>query len=409
MASRINLWVGMVSVGGAAIATWALPPSSLWKESGSPRLREVTAEHRRLRSSLSTYTQIYGSRRWAARIAEEMATAREGGEAGVLLLQGISPEQQEQARGRLQEELRRLPFLPRPVTAQARNGTAESPDPPSMVLGVGTLLGASPPGNLRRPFFRIPQRFHLWDTGPGGSYCFRVLNATIRPTPGSGERVVLFKFAEEPLLGVCAFLARYGLPGPAVDRWMRAGGVTFAMAFTPTSEFHPGFADYRRRLPLGAWNPNGPGPALSPGVASCLAGRKNACAALVVDPDADAVRSRYVMPDLQPTYMLNMPRGGAGEWTPFSPIDFHFIAALEEEYGPEALASFWRADGTVREAFQGAFGVDLGEWYQARIAAYVPMDPPGPALRVDGWLTSALILFLAGGVASAFARYRRVA
>jgi hypothetical protein len=155
------------------------------------------------------------------------------------------------------------------------------------------------------------------------------------------------------MLGPCAYYARFGRPGPALEGWLRAGGAALALT-SPT-------------LPPPAWHPP-PAPPwmvrLTEGAGSwlveprldfpltldaCLAGRRDRCAV-------------FVQPRESGNRVLR--RLGVHEefvWT-IQADDAAFLADVLVAFGPERFARFWAAGGAMPEAFAAAFGVPLPDW-----------------------------------------------
>jgi hypothetical protein len=155
------------------------------------------------------------------------------------------------------------------------------------------------------------------------------------------------------LLGPCAYYARFGRPGAAIDGWLRRGGAALALT-SPT-------------LPPPAWHPPPPPPwlaRLADGAASwlvdprldfpltldaCLAGRRDRCAEFVQSRESgNRVLERL---GVHEEYL----------WT-LQADDAAFLSDVLVAFGPERFAGLWEAGGSLPEAFASAFGVPLADW-----------------------------------------------
>lgn len=191
-------------------------------------------------------------------------------------------------------------------------------------------------------------------------------------------------------VGPCGWWAKYGGPGPKIEKWLLGGGSRFTQAEPSRHYDDHGFM------------PDGPASLFGrsnarrwfsvPGQA-CLAGRVEACTSAMTR--ADTSSSGYVMGD-DDHYR---PRLMSGEGV--------LLTDLEREFGAERFGAFWHSPEDVEPAFQAAFGISIGQW--AHDWATKRAGPFVPA-RMDV-LTIVLAIVFVGlfvGIGSAVANRRRL-
>jgi hypothetical protein len=152
------------------------------------------------------------------------------------------------------------------------------------------------------------------------------------------------------VLGPCAFVARYGLPSPTIDAWIRAGAHRFAR-LRRTAVTRP------RTYPESAW-PYQLASVQAVWLRACRAGRMDVCRRFMLDGS--------VRREGRDTFDSDVGSAGRAAFDMQSrnepPAVPTLLADLEQEFGPERFARFWNGQGTVEEAFAAAFGMDIGEW-----------------------------------------------
>jgi len=155
------------------------------------------------------------------------------------------------------------------------------------------------------------------------------------------------------LLGPCAYYARFGPAGPALDEWLRAGGAALAL----TSPTFPAPAWHAPPRPTGLarilrveqrWMGVEPRLAFPLTLEACLAGRLERCGEFARGRRAgNRLLSRL---GIHEEYVWGLEPEAS------------FLADVLVAFGPERFARFWRGAGTMPEAFAGAFGTTLDEW-----------------------------------------------
>ena len=201
---------------------------------------------------------------------------------------------------------------------------------------------------------------------------------------------------------MCAALARYGAPGDEVLAWLKGGGdILLRERFDEGVEVPP----LLKRQPLG----------MSMGLAAdfsttgraCLGGRLQACEAVFLspareDPTLDAQERRRGVEQMPFPLLTNMSGG-----THFGVLDQGALSALENEFGLARFSMFWRSQAPVTEAFQGAFGISVGEWQYEWIKSRTGLRFGGPGMRAAHVSLSLLTLLGLAGLSVATAKRKR--
>ena len=159
------------------------------------------------------------------------------------------------------------------------------------------------------------------------------------------------RFASQ--LAPCALLAKFGRPGPHIERWLSGKGFDFATYFSPTGRSVPVEALPEDADPVAyvlfemEWSLYGTMPL---GV-QCLNGRIAECASAVFSSRAASRPARAGF------HTAAMP------WrAPFGTLTRSYIADLYREIGPEAFRRFWTSDQPFDRALQEATGMSVGAW-----------------------------------------------
>ena len=166
------------------------------------------------------------------------------------------------------------------------------------------------------------------------------------------------------LLGPCAFHAAFGVPGPAVHRWLRARGATLAlggswvrppgrMQTPPTTN---AFTRHWFNVALEFFSYSG---------LRCALGETAECERSIMtatdDPSPWArPRPMVVGSSVSPNYSLMQTwrRRGAD----FGDRETGILAGMVRSLGREKFAAFWTSADSVPLAFEKASGQPLGAW-----------------------------------------------
>jgi len=385
MAFGMRHWLGIVGVGVALVSIMTLPPASIERPtSRSTRLPEE-ARARALQAKLTRVNATLRVDRTVADLVPATLAARDG-----LTIRGtdhVSDSLAAGIRARVHEEL-----------AAAAVTTHD------VALGVfiaGRWENRFPGGSPARAEY-------YWGTRGGRAYCFTVL-------PLWETRVLSARERWASALGPCELIAKYGLPGPTVERWLSGPGEALAATATPFPEVERALVvqQYRKlyeTLPKKAFGrPIGSyGPYASLAVEQCWARERAGCAALIEHPPefesmpgGSASVTHYVS---QHTALSAVERS-----TPLLPIASHVAADLAHEFGDARFETFWKADKPFADAFASAFGTDLASWSLAYFSPLLPAAGAGPDVALGGELGTVLLMALAAILGTVWARRRQVA
>jgi hypothetical protein len=391
-------WIGLALAGCAAVALRFLPPAEFEPYRETPP-QDVVYE-RALREDAAHANARLQRIRMAERVIP--ATLSAEGPLAFGAHGNARPEEVERGRADALREAEELLALGGPG------------DGAPVALGLFYTLpneGAHPGAPLR---YAPEGEFYLGERD-GRAYCVAVFPSVFRRRDGTFPLAGLGN--NRSRLGVCAAVARYGLPGGAVRRWLESGGAAFASSTVP-SRLAPGAFStafgraYRRRGALGLLS-TGRGWASqlrTLPTEQCFAGVAAGCADLFLEPGALLSRYDYrYRRGGTDALRKATPLSAMGGYTPLEPADAHVLADLADEFGEERVRRWWVSDGDPAAAFRDAFGIEAGAWYAARVARLVTIDPPGPGVTPMGFLGVLLVLAVGGAAGGAWAVCRRVA
>jgi hypothetical protein len=386
-------WIGLVMVGCAALAVRFLPPSEWTPPERLPTLPEVVYEER-LRDEAATAN----ARLVRFRVADQVIPATLGHDGPLAL---DFPERADA------EQVARATEL---ATAEAEEALSDGGRDVALGLFYTYWRDLGHPG---APTATVPEVEYYFGERDGRAYCAAVMptwrtardgTVHLSGVPNSRSR-----------LGVCQFVARYGLPGGAAQAWLERGGTALTATLAPSSEtsftFSSGFGTrFERRGILGL-------PVAAPGMRSyrtvaqeqCFAGVREGCATLFGSPSGQHSVRYFYMRGAPEQLIATTPLSAVQSYSAMEPADRHVAADLVAEFGEERFTRFWSADGDLDEAFVQAFGVAPGTWYAERTARLITFAPPGPRVAGVGLLGVLLIVGLATVVGGGWAGRRRVA
>lgn len=398
MALGMRHWVAMLLLGAATITIWLLPPAGFGPgrrgglETVQTRADAASAD---LRVAHGTLQRI----RWADSLpALAVRTAQ-----GKLAIGFPSHED-------LQDEIRQAfhEYVRREVDALDRRDTRVTLGyfyQPFQHAGLPDLA------DLRRA--RDPKETYV-GSYEGQPYCLQVrvvdgtdFVPTLTRSLASWEDLSRRDPDRSNFLAACRPYARFGLAGPKIQEWLENGAMRFASG-SPRFFAQQGAAPWwmnRRRMSY--WlTTQGYGGNRSLTIKKCMAGRADACLALITDPAHLSVnREDQRIIDRSPVTSL----GSSSARSSFAGFDDYLFLDLEQEFGADAFQRFWTSEQEVPVAFKQAFGVGLGAWtvsWVQRLMGTVEAGPhlPGSAI----WLSLLTVSFLAG-LGGLWARRRQVA
>jgi hypothetical protein len=388
----MRYWIGLALAGCAVVALRFLPPAEF------EPFRETSPQDVVYERALREGAAYANARLQRIRLAERVipATLSEEGPLAFSAPGHAHPEEVARVRTDALQEAAELLALGGPG------------DGARVALGLfytDPTEGAYPGAPLRY----VPEGEFYFGERDGRAYCVAVFPSRFRRRDGTFPLPVVAN--QQSRLGVCAALARYGLPGGAVRRWLESGGATLASSTTP-SRLAPGAFStayghaFHRRGTFGL-RVTGSGWAAQlrhlP-QAQCFAGVAAGCANLFLEPGALLSRADSAYRREGTDALIRVtPLSAVGGYTPLEPADSHVLADLADEFGEERVRRWWIADGDPGAAFRDAFGVEPGDWYAARVARLVTIEPPGPGVTPVGLLGALLVLALGGAAGGAWA------
>jgi hypothetical protein len=256
-------------------------------------------------------------------------------------------------------------------------------DPKASITLIGFPVGYGGHPEVREGVWR---RLYFSGNVNGRPYCVVAI-----PTFGKGLKAhEAGMLTRSGILGQCAFWSRYGPPGNEIQRWLELGGAHFA-----GSDYVSGVWEYAdRHSEQGPSSPRDSRFLLPLAGQACLGGREEVCARAVTNP-----RTIYGIPDSA----LHVT-----EWdTRLAPGERTLLIKLERDFGPERFQRFWTSNQPFEEAFQEAFGVELGAWVRHSLQSFGQISR---GARVGGTSVVLTVLFLGAclGAALATAHRRRV-
>ena len=245
---------------------------------------------------------------------------------------------------------------------------------------------------------------HAGATDEGRPFCLsaREVPPGVSPVRWIESRSPISRSTLAELIGPCWVVARHGLPGDALRRWLEAGGEVFLTAGSPEAPWRT--VDDLRSMTGRALSDlvQMPGRlgltarALPARAQRCLAMSEESCAALVLRPHVGGVPWAPTVIDAPDVAWISV------SWRPLlgadlpGVVDRSFLWALDEAFGTERFGAFWTSDLPVEEAFEAAFGIPLGRYVLQRGQEVWGAVEPGPAVTFAGW--SGLLLSVALGL-----------
>jgi hypothetical protein len=183
-------------------------------------------------------------------------------------------------------------------------------------------------------------------------------------------------------LGPCAFYAAFGTPGRAIGRWL--GSRRFDLALYPRWRGTPITGDVSAQLlqPDQPWF-WGQVYRYPPGGVACLAGRRDACRAAVLDGAGAADPPPRVVTTQRWWSRLTIAGGD------------YYLADVVQSIGPERFRQFWSSDQAVDTALATALRMPVGEWTRTWQARIVPPIRLGPSVAPGSVLLSLLLAAVA--------------
>lgn len=356
-----------------------------------------------------------------ARLQEPEPLDRAVGEAGARLRLALA----NWVRGRARETVRRqstapvaitlLGTLPRSVATLADSAAQQlwrlvPVGDSSIRLHVLLTAGEVTDGGVTVPLSRLFGNFVMAPDETDGRTCVLAVSVPwswLAERPVEAQRRFITSRLREAI-GPCALWRAFGEPSPSVSRWLQRQGWRPAMvatwaigglrpwSFRPREPYFgdPGAritADFARRI-IGE-----PHPAYSMELrgASCLAGRRGACEAALLEGrsppgESDGFLARLAVRN------------------PLGPHASAVVNDLIQEQGRQRFAAFWHSPAAVPEAFQAAFGASAGDWAHGWMVRQYGVLEAGVPLR-PGMIIVLVLVCTGLAVATAWDAARRQA
>lgn len=182
------------------------------------------------------------------------------------------------------------------------------------------------------------------------------------------------------LMGPCAFVARFGRPGPHVERWLQA------------TEY--AFAAYAAWSNTGLWTTRTdetphPKRSLTVTQAQCVMGDWARCRSLLA---IDSMPAAAPESDFTPVTFRDFSMGGPR----LGRYERLFLSDVARDLGPERFGAFWRSQEPVAAAYTSASGRALEADASAWLRRFYDGSPGGPTVPAATLGAFAAALLVAG-------------
>jgi len=401
MARGMKAWLGAVGIGLALVAASTLPPSAT-DVPEHPKTPE-RVRYEQIRAGMQRAHDVLRAERWTDSLSGLAVETAVGGLASGLPAEArLAPDAVAEWKARLRAE-----------------SAAIEPRDPRVIVGVYVQplsLGAVPD----TPTGSLLNRVTIVGTRNGEPYCLQVLPFM---RPDRLDERSLRRSTPDGAVGACRLYAEHGLPSARIQSWLKAGGIRFAAHPSGWAPIvHPpqtradAEASGRSALDVAGlgWSSDAPMFGLRSSrlfeagaqVQGCLGGRARACERAVTDPEL----LRPTLGD-QAYVVAHSSVVGTGTYELDRPFDFMngtLLADLERDFGAEAFDGFWKSDQAVPEAFEAAFGTDMGDWLVGWVKPKIGLYGAGPGVPLDALPLCLVTLMVFGGVAMLVQRRRAV-
>jgi len=270
-------------------------------------------------------------------------------------------------------------LIERAIDRQWRHlGIDSASVPVAIVIVVDTASSKSPLGGARGA---IAFDYVLADEG-AHDRCVAIvaLHDRALTRPGTHRRLAETIAPERrgsALLGPCAFQARFGVAGVAIDAWLRARSYDLAARPAWTREIADTTVDSSGGLTAGIPGvSSGVEYLLSPDARACAAGNLARCDASLIAPPG--MRDRVPEGGL-----VMMALSWDQHWSGLSP---RYLSDLVTALGAERFEKFWRSDLPPDAALRAASMMPLNVWTQRWASGLVGPQRPGPAATLREFL-----------------------
>lgn len=176
------------------------------------------------------------------------------------------------------------------------------------------------------------------------------------------------------VLGPCSLVARFGRPGPGIDRWLRVHAYAFAAYAAWDSADRPLYGT--RNVHLGREG-------LPVRAAQCVMGDGSACREQL---GLTAANGDEALMERSPVTFRDFSLGG----DQLGYVERLFISDMVLSLGPDRFGAFWRSNDEAERAFKAAAGEELSAYTSRWLGRTYDDTPGGP--RVASASLTALLL-----------------
>jgi hypothetical protein len=242
--------------------------------------------------------------------------------------------------------------------------------------------------------------------------CIVIARVRMRGTRRQYEAELRSGISRERLLGPCAYLEHFGVPGKAIRRWLDVRGWQFAQRSAWTDSPMPWLdgspsSPYRALIHLEY--------VMGAGGRACAGGKDEACLeALLARARLDPRQASIVLgAGMLSTGYFNPFTHGDNSWLtgswPLGAREWTLMSDMVRSMGTERFERFWTSDLPPEQAFQAAVGTPLAEWTRGWIETTYHPQATGPALSAGTTGFAVALLIVALGLTIVAARRRQIA
>ncbi len=210
------------------------------------------------------------------------------------------------------------------------------------------------------------------------------------------------------LLGPCAFVERFGNPGPAVDQWLMDGAWTYARQVRWDRSLSPWTSPWRSyELGDTGWPLRG---FVSNDGFRCFSGDAETCQRLLTTPRRDRSNRRDIDVLSHAQIVSAASLSGYFDWRQvrLGPVEVGLLSDMVRDLGAAKFQRFWTSPEPVPVAFRGAAGRDLGDWVTEWAKTAYGENRRGPAVPPTDFALALGLVAVAAAGAGVAARRRQV-
>lgn len=393
MDRELKRWfLAAVTACGLAAALLLPPQPQDFRSRRGLRQTPERQRARNLQNQINGYNELLKRHRWTDSLSAILAESSERGALVVGVAPFVSDSTESLLRSVIERELEQITTtgeVPFGLFVLDRS-SGSHPDVRSSSYPSGEYISG-----------------HLQDN----PFCMLIYTA---PDSAAADRLIVSDLGTRSqrsghnVLGVCAPYRRYGIPGAHIGEWLHSGALRFGREQSRDRILARFAANIRevfiqrtaylvvnRRFSPFWWRfPQ------NVDVEPCLMGDRDACRRSVVEvrPSTSLQYSGFPGSITRQGRYQNL----------YSGFDSALFADLEEEFGHEAFATFWKSPQDVEVAFEEAFGVPIGEWVMQWAQTRLGRWPRGARMKPMTLLLSVLTLAATVGAGTYVVSRQRV-